>query len=348
MSDGKQKIAVALSGGVDSAVCCRLLQEEYDVLALFMDLGQPDLEVQRHRVTEMAAFLGVELQIVDLCREFEQHVLHYFTSSYGHGLTPNPCVVCNPTIKCGLLLEAALAQGCVAMATGHYVRMGMVDDVAYLRCGVDSAKDQSYFLCGLNQHQLRHLRFPLGAKLKSEVYALAEGFDLPVRGGESQDICFLQGSLADFLEQHLDSTTAGAIVDSSGRELGRHQGIQRYTIGQRRGLGLPAAHPLYVVALDGDRNQVVVGRDEDLFHSSMRVDKINWLAGQAPELPWQGMVKIRYRHQAVSATLSEDDNELRVVFAEPQRAITPGQFAVFYEDDFLLGGGVIALKKEGL
>lgn len=341
--DRDGKIAVALSGGVDSSVSCRLMQlQGLSVVALFMDLGQPDLLIQRQRAAAMAQFLGVDFQVVDLRQAFAEQIERYFVESFRQGLTPNPCVVCNRIIKCGLLLDAALAQGCQAMATGHYVRREMAGGQVRLRCGADFSKDQSYFLCDLKQYQLRHLLFPLGEKNKTAVYRLAEKFSLPVQGGESQDICFLQGKAADFVEGHLAQIPPGGeIVDGQGQVIGHHAGIHRYTIGQRRGLGIPAAQPLYVVAIDGRKNQLVVGEDSQLYRQSLELSKINWLVEPGPELPWQGRVKIRYRHQAVAARLTQDQRGFVLTFAQPQRAITPGQFAVFYEDDYLLGGGVI-------
>lgn len=345
---GARRLAVALSGGVDSAVSCRLIQDEgHEVVALFMELGQGD--VLRQRARAMADFLGVDFQVVDLRDPFRHQVIDYFCQSYARGQTPNPCVVCNPAIKCGLLLDMALEMGCEALVTGHYVRQEERGGVACLRCGLDPVKDQSYFLCGLRQDQLRHLRFPLGGLLKSQVFALAREYDLPVAGGESQDVCFLEeGSPGDFLARELASPPLpGDIVDSQGRVLGRHQGIHCYTIGQRRGLGISAPKPLYVVAIRATENQVVVGPDAELYRAELRLlEPVNWLAGEGPGLPWQGRVKIRYRHQeGAKATLTRDDQGLLVRFAQPQRAITPGQFAVFYQDDLLLGGGEIVGAK---
>ena len=338
-----EKIGLALSGGVDSSVSCRLLQERgYEVLALFMDLGQPDVAVARRQAADMAATLGVDFQVVDLRAAFTRQVKDYFVTRFCQGRTPNPCVVCNPAIKCGLLLEAALAQGCRAMATGHYVRLEETVAGPRLRCGVDPLKDQSYFLCGLKPDQLRHLLFPLGEKTKAAVYGLAADFGLAIPAAESQDVCFLRGKAADYVEAHCRQQVAkGEIVDTTGQVLGEHNGIHRYTIGQRRGLGIPASHPLYVVAIDGRRNRIIVGEEKVLWRSELVLGQVNWLAGTAPPLPWQGLVKIRYRQQAVPARLAETDNGYLVTFAEPQRAVTPGQFAVFYEEDYLLGGGEI-------
>ena len=342
VSQQRGPLAVALSGGVDSAVSCHLLQEQgYELLALFMDLGQPDLAQQQDRAEAMASFLGLQLQVVNLQAAFKDKVLSYFQHSYFQGRTPNPCVVCNPLVKCGLLLEHALALGCQGMATGHYVRRQQQHGHFILRQGRDPRKDQSYFLCGLSQQQLAALHFPLGDYLKTEVYQLAASYGLPDPGGESQDICFLTGSLADYFAGQPHLPPPGDIVDSSGQVLGRHRGIHLYTIGQRRGLGIPAKHPLYVVGLDGSKNQVVVGLDEELWHDCLQVKRVNWLAGQPPTLPLSCQVKIRYRHSACPAMVEQAGDGLLVRFAEKQRAVTPGQFAAFYDDDLLLGGGEI-------
>lgn len=340
------RIAVAMSGGVDSTVTARLLaQEGHEVCGLFMSLSQPDLAEQVARVEEVAGRLGVELQVVDLSQVFQRHVLDYFVASYFRGRTPNPCVVCNPMVKCGQLLAEADRLGCQALATGHYVRRRQSAAGYELLKGRDGGKDQSYFLCGLKQEQLARLRFPLGELHKEEVYSLAEEFGFhDFRGQESQDVCFLkERSVQQFLEEYgAEAGQPGEVVDGQGRVLGHHLGIHRYTIGQRRGLGIPAPEPLYVIGLDGQNNRVVVGGDDDLWQSSLVVAEMNWLSGQEPQLPKTMTVKIRYRHAGAEALVSRRDNGLEIVFSEPQRAITPGQFAVLYEGEVLLGGGEIA------
>ncbi len=340
------RIAVAMSGGVDSTVTARLLAREgHEVCGLFMALAQPDLEAQVAKVEEVAGRLGVELQVVDLSQAFQRHVLDYFVASYFQGHTPNPCVVCNPMVKCGKLLAEAEKLGCEALATGHYVRLHKSASGYQLLKGRDSAKDQSYFLCGLSQQQLARLRFPLGELRKEEVYKLAEEFGFTdFRGQESQDVCFLKEcSVQDFLADYSpEAPRPGDIVDRQGRILGRHQGIHRYTIGQRRGLGIPAPQPLYVVGLDAENHRVIVGSDQDLWGKSLTVSHFNWLAGQEPSLPKRYTVKIRYRHQGAEARLEKIEGGYQLFFTEPQRAITPGQFAVLYDGEELVGGGEIA------
>ncbi|PLX48601.1 MAG: tRNA 2-thiouridine(34) synthase MnmA [Desulfobulbaceae bacterium] len=338
-------IAVAMSGGVDSTVTARLLvQQGHAVCGLFMALGQPDLDRQVARVQEVARRLGVPVRIIELSEAFRRHVLDYFVGSYLQGRTPNPCVVCNPVIKFGRLLAAARQMGCTTLATGHYVRLRQSPHGLLLCKGRDPLKDQSYFLCGLQQQELAHLAFPLGDLHKEEVYRLAEdfGFD-DFRGRESQDVCFLKGqSVQHFLEGYgVPLPGAGEVVDDRGRVLGRHGGIHRYTIGQRRGLGIPGPEPLYVVGLDVAHNRVIVGTDEHLRQQRLLIAEMNWLAGTAPPLPATLTVKIRYRHQGAAARVKRRGTGYEIVFHEPQRAITPGQFAVLYEGDTLLGGGAI-------
>ncbi len=335
-----------MSGGVDSTVTARLLAREgHEVCGLFMALAQPDLAEQVARVEEVAGRLGVELKVVDLHQIFGEHVLDYFVESYFQGRTPNPCVVCNPMVKCGQLLAAAKRLGCEALATGHYVRRRQSATGYELLKGRDVGKDQSYFLCGLHQEQLARLRFPLGELHKEEVYSLAEefGFD-DFRGRESQDVCFMkERTVQEFLEGYGGGASRpGDVVDQQGTVRGRHLGIHRYTIGQRRGLGIPAPAPLYVVGLDAEKNRVIVGGDDALWGRQLSVVTMNWLSGQEPELPQTLMVKIRHRHEGAEALVSKKDDGYEIVFAEPQRAITPGQFVALYAGEVLLGGGEIA------
>jgi tRNA-specific 2-thiouridylase len=293
----------------------------------------------------VADFLQIELAVVDLAVPFQTAVLDYFCASYAQGRTPNPCVICNPLIKFGKLLDYGRSKGIELLATGHYVRLERgADGLVHLLRGLDPKKDQSYFLCRLRQEQLQRLRFPLGATAKEKVYELAAQLGLQtLHGPESQDVCFLQErSVDEFLaERFAESLSEGLIVTRGGRELGRHKGIFRYTVGQRRGLGIPDATPYYVLALDSRRNLVVVGKEEDLWQDSLAVREVNWLSGKLPELPGRFLVKIRYRHEAAPAMLAAADAGIRITFERPQRAVTPGQFAGFYQEDELMGGGEI-------
>ncbi|MCF6291139.1 MAG: tRNA 2-thiouridine(34) synthase MnmA [Desulfobacterales bacterium] len=344
-SNKNQSIGVAMSGGVDSSVTAALLKNEgYQVRGFFMNLGQPDLAAQVDRVRQVADRLKVELFVIDLADAFQQEVLDYFRDSYFTGRTPNPCMVCNREIKFGRLLQTILGRGPRLMATGHYARLEFnSQDHPMLRRGVDPKKDQSYFLARLTPEQLINIRFPLGEYTKQYVYLLAAELGLAgVHGRESQDVCFLKGKdLAGFLNTGAHPP-AGMILDRSGQELGRHQGIHAYTVGQRRGLGLPDATPYYVLAIDPARNAVIVGKEEDLWQKELTVTTVNWLVPEPPVLPREYLVRIRYRHQPDPAVLFPGpDGQLTIRFKEPQRAVTPGQFAVFYDDDRVIGSSEI-------
>jgi tRNA-specific 2-thiouridylase len=313
-----------------------------------MHLAQPDFAAQRMRVQTVADKLGISLQIINLQQEFEQRVLNYFSSSYYRGLTPNPCVICNKEIKFGLFMEAILHAGMDKMATGHYARIEKRSDGYHLHSGDDLQKDQSYFLSRLTQQQLTKVIFPLGATTKKDTYHFVEkhGFD-NFQGQESQDVCFLENrQIASFLTDHASrAEPPGPIVSTSGKVLGRHQGLFRYTIGQRKGLGISSEAPLYVISLDAAENRVIVGRNEELFKKRIRVQNIHWLADRAPDLTSKYQVRIRYSHRGSTARLVVDEKGCGdIIFDKPQRAVTPGQFAVIYNGTELLGSGVILIE----
>ena len=346
-----EKITVAMSGGVDSSVAAWLLKKKgHDVHGVFMKLISPNMDEQTDRVRQVAARLDIPLDCIDLSKEFEQEVLSYFKSSYFAGKTPNPCVVCNPEIKFGRLLDRVASEAGSMLATGHYARVEHAPGaMVRLFKGMDRKKDQSYFLCRLQQKQLQRICFPLGEYRKEEVYEMAaESGIAPLHAGESQDVCFLEdGSVSDFLKSYAPEGREGPIVSVAGRKLGNHTGIHGYTIGQRRGLGIPDATPYYVVGLDPEANRVIVGKDADLWKSSLLAGGFVWTAGVQPELPQEFEVKIRYRHQAAPAVVTATaSGEIHVRFSEPQRAITPGQFAVLYRGDELVGGGEILSSLE--
>lgn len=299
----------------------------------------PESKAQAAKAQAVADQLGIPLHLVDLRQQFRQQVIAAFAAAYRSGLTPNPCILCNRLIKFGLLFEAMAAQGMEAMATGHYART----ENGSLHRGLDPSKDQSYFLCRLSAAQVQRLILPLGTWRKHEVFVQmqAAGFKQFQPGGESQDVCFLAGQdLPTFLRKEGIEARSGEIVTADGRVLGRHQGCWNYTVGQRRGLGLPDATPWYVIGLDAVSNRVLIGKNAELFQRELLLAEVLW---QIP-LPafWQGRVQLRSRHQAAEAEATPAANGCWLIrFNEPQRAVTPGQFAVLYEDDRVVGSGVI-------
>lgn len=334
-----------MSGGVDSTACALLLRDHYEIQGFFMQLAQPNFSYQKERVETIASKLKIKLTIIDLRLEFEKKVLDYFSGSYFDGLTPNPCVICNKEIKFGLFLHAILEEGMDGMATGHYAKITRENTLFQLHTGQDPKKDQSYFLSRLDQRQLGTTYFPLGDRTKESIYDFVEqnGFH-DFRGQESQDVCFMENSgVGDFLGNRSDSTTSsGNIITSSGQILGTHQGVFRYTIGQRKGLGISSETPLYVIGLDVVNNAVVVGKNEELFQKTIKVSDLHWLSGSQPDTDREYKVRIRYSHRGSTARLVLEDNNVgTILFHDPQRAVTPGQFAVIYDDTELLGSGVI-------
>ncbi len=344
----KKKIGVALSGGVDSTAAALLLQQEHEVYGFFMRLGEssvPDGAIQEQKARTVAQRLGLSLEVIDLRAAFDELVLRYFTRSYQQGHTPNPCMVCNQAIKFGLFMENILARGMEAMATGHYARVAQRGDIWHLAQGRDPVKDQSYFLARLRQEQLRRCLFPLGEMEKALVYRLVESHGLTgFRGQESQDVCFLAATtVGQFLTERIPrAEQSGAIVSRDGQKLGLHQGIFHYTIGQRRGLGIADATPWFVIGLDPVTRNVIVGKEEELVRDHLVITNPHWLTAQPPEADREYQVKIRYRHQGAPASMKKiNDQRWQIQFATPQRAITPGQFAVIYDQEWVVGCGEI-------
>jgi tRNA-uridine 2-sulfurtransferase len=340
-------VGVALSGGVDSTVCAALLKEEgHAVHGFFMQLPLNNLAQQERQVARVASRLDIPLTMVDLRTAFRRQVIEHFIGQYAAGLTPNPCVHCNHTIKLGALMEVMLAHGMHRMATGHYARVHDAPTSTLLCRGIDPAKDQSYFLCRLSHEQRQRLLLPLGRWHKSEVFARASAQGLSFAQGESQDICFLDQPLATFLAAHGMVARPGPIIGPDNSPLGQHRGSWRYTIGQRRGLGLPDRTPWYVTGIDGANNVVRVGKEADLYADTLVLGSVQW--HQEPvKRSWQGLVQLRSRHRAALATATSlPDGRWRLHFPTPQRAITPGQYAVFYQEDCVVGSGVILETTE--
>ncbi len=343
------QVGLAMSGGVDSSSTALMLKDHYNVTGFFMQLAQPDLPQQIKRVNKIADKIGIDLKIINLSDQFEKSVLNYFSKSYFSGLTPNPCMVCNREIKFGLFMDAIIEAGMEKIATGHYARVEEKNGCFHLLKGKDPSKDQSYFLSRLQQKQLSRIIFPLGEMLKTETYDYieAKGFT-KFRGQESQDVCFLGDQrIGDFLRQkYPQSNKQGPIKTINGKVLGSHKGLHHYTIGQRRGLGLPDATPYYVIKLDAGENSVIVGKNEDLFGDTILLRDINWMIGQLPDLNQDFQVRIRYSHKGSPARLTQLDNDRFLLkFQSQQRAITPGQFAVIYSDDEVIGSGEIYFEK---
>ena len=334
-----------MSGGVDSTACALLLREKYQVHGFFMQLAQPDFAKQLQRVQSIADKCNIPLKVIDLRSQFQEKVLDYFSTSYHNGSTPNPCMVCNPEIKFGLFMDAIIAQGMDKVATGHYANIVKKEDCLYLQQGDDARKDQSYFLARLSQQQLSRVLFPLGSKQKSEVYDFVEGHGFTdFRGQESQDICFLgTESVGSFLQkQNGDSSSSGDIINTAGEILGQHNGICNYTIGQRKGLGISAASPLYVVRIDAEQNHIIVGVNDELFQRTIEIKDLLWNCDKKATIAKSYRVRIRYGHLGGDATIEHlPENRCRITFKEQQRAVTRGQFAVIYDQDLILGSGEI-------
>jgi tRNA-specific 2-thiouridylase len=368
--NGGKPIAVAMSGGVDSSVVAGLLQRDgHAVVGLTMQLWNqrrlPELTPEGgatgrccslddvYDARYVASVLNIPYYVVNFEDRFETAVVKPFVADYLAGRTPIPCTLCNNFIKFDQFLEMADGVGAEQIATGHYARLSF--DAAtgryQMRTSADRSKDQTYFLFGLTQPQLARTLFPLGGMVKSDVRLLAKELGLPVADkNDSQEICFVpNGDYAAFIdsyfkEQGIDvALTQGEIVDTAGRVLGQHEGTHHFTVGQRKGLRVAAAEPLYVIATDPASQRVTVGRGGDLMRSSLVASRLNWISIAPPSGPVAAQVKIRNKHAAAQATLipTGDDSRIEVQFAEPQRAVTPGQAAVFYDGDLVLGGGWI-------
>ena len=354
------KVVIAMSGGVDSSVAAALLKEQgHDVTGMMLRLwSQPGKEESNRCCTldsqllarRVANKLDIPFYVIDAKEAFRETVVDYFLDGYSRGETPNPCLMCNRQIRWGVLREHALALGADFMASGHYVRLQHTDsgDIQLLR-GVDRGKDQSYVLHVLTQQKLAQSLFPVGDYPKSEIREIAHRFGLPTASrADSQDLCFLAGGdYRDFLREYAPQTTQpGEIVNNEGAVLGEHQGLAFYTIGQRKGLNVSSPVPLYVLAKDSVQNKLVVGQAGELGSNGMDVGGINWVSGTAPNEPFRAEVKIRYTAKEAWAEIKPlGTDQAKITFDAPQRDITPGQAAVFYDSEICLGGGAIQPSK---
>lgn len=341
----KGKVAVALSGGLDSSVTALLLKEAgYEVIGTHMCLWD-FLDSFQRQAEQVCRILGIPFYGVDLQKEFERYVIDYFCQEYKKGRTPNPCIACNQYIKFGLLLDKALSLGADYLATGHYARIEKSDNSYHLLKAKDASKDQSYFLYTLNQGRLSSLLFPLGSYTKAEVKRIAKQRGLPTAIKSSQDLCFIsQKNYHAFLSQRF-SSTPGDITDTQGTILGHHQGIAFYTIGQRHGLGLASGKPLYVTRIDTQNNRVVLDNVRELYSRKVTAKNLSWVAGKLPSEPIAITAKIRYKSKEAEATLFLEADSADIRFSQPQWAVTPGQAIVFYKGGEVLGGSTISNGK---
>jgi tRNA-specific 2-thiouridylase len=351
----KERVVVAMSGGVDSSLAAALLVEQgYDVVGLMLRIwAEPGNDFQNRCCTPgaidsarwVADGLGIPFYLYNVEAPFRALVVDYFVREYSAGRTPNPCLMCNRHIRFDILLRRALALDAQYLATGHYARLRHVDGQYRLLKGVDGHKDQSYVLYMLNQDILSHVLFPIGEYTKPQVREMARQRSLPAADrGESQDLCFVaDGDYRQFLKRESpDAVQPGPIVDAAGRVLGQHKGLPFYTIGQRRGLGIAAPQALYVLAIDAENNALVVGTAAELGRTELTASGVSYVSGERPAQPIRVTAKIRYKAREVPAVLEPlpgDRAALR--FDEPLRDITPGQGVVFYQGEELMGGGII-------
>lgn len=338
-----KKVLVAMSGGLDSTMSAKLLKDQgYDVLGVFMRLGIGQ-DVEERAARRVCNDLEIKFYPINLSGEFKKEVIDYFVESYRKGITPNPCVKCNKVIKFDKLIKLARDLGYGYVATGHYAVIKEEDGYFGLYRAADKSKDQSYFLYRLNQDELPYIIFPLGGYTKEEALKEAKKDNLPFAEGESQDICFVQGEHNEFLKENIN-LKKGPIKDTEGNVLGEHKGLQLYTIGQRKGVEVGGVGPLYVVECDYKDNTLVVAREAGhpkLFRDEFELGEINWIKKEG-EVSINCEVVIRYGGKPVKARVKKlESGEWKAILNERIRAITPGQSAVFYNGDEVLGGGII-------
>lgn len=357
-ADTKGRVIVGMSGGVDSSVAAYLLKQDgWEVIGVTMKLWPQDCMSRAEDkccgpqaiadARSVAHALGVSHYVIDEAVPFERMVIDYFSEEYKLGRTPNPCVMCNEKLKFGNLWDKATALGADYIATGHYAIVEHHNDKTTLRKGLDPTKDQSYFLFSLRQEQLRRALCPLGKLTKQEIRAIARTLGLKVaEKQDSQEICFVPGKdYKAFLRDRGEIFQTGGFYDTNGNYLGAHDGIELFTIGQRKGLPSGSPYPLYVVDIDAEHGRVILGQEGDLFCEEFEVDRVNWL-DSIPREPRRVSVRVRHGHEGAEAdvtALGEDHAKIRPL--EPLRAVTPGQAAVFYDGDLVVGGGWIRRRQ---
>lgn len=356
---GKKTVVVGLSGGVDSSVAAYLLKEQgYDVIGVTMQIWQEEdsCTVEENGgccglsavedARRVAQKLDIPYYVMNFRKEFQKQVIDYFTREYLEGRTPNPCIACNRYVKWESLLKRSLEIGADYIATGHYARVEQLPNGRYaIRNSVTAKKDQTYALYNLTQEQLARTLMPVGAYTKDEIRKIAEEAGLLVaHKKDSQEICFVaDNDYAGFIKNSTGKTIPkGNFVLADGKVIGEHQGIIHYTIGQRKGLNLSMGHPVFVTKIRPDRNEVVIGENEDLFVNTLICDRVNFMAMEGLDGEVRLKAKIRYNHPGAECVISPaEDGKVRVTFDQPQRAITPGQAVVFYQGEYVAGGGII-------
>lgn len=356
----KKKVVVGMSGGVDSSVAAYLLKEEgYDVIGVTMQIWQDEEEGEKEEnggccglsavddARRVAQFLGIPYYVMNFKQEFKENVMDYFVEEYLRGRTPNPCIACNRYVKWESLLKRSMDIGADYIATGHYARIERLPGGRYAVCNsVTAAKDQTYALYNLTQYQLSHTLMPVGAYAKEEIRQIARQLGLPVaHKPDSQEICFIpDNDYAGFIDKEAEERVPrpGNFVTADGEIIGRHKGITHYTVGQRKGLGLAMGHPVFVTKICPETDEVIIGGDRDVFSKELVCSHINYMGMEALPEPRRVTAKIRYAHKGAPCLIEKvGEDEIKCTFDEPVRAVTPGQAVVFYEDDYVLGGGTI-------